>query len=171
MFQAVMNPKERRDLGAHYTSEKNIQKLIRPLFLDSLYEEFEKAKASQPKLLEFQRKIASLKFLDPACGSGNFLIISYRELRQLEIEILKELFFVKQKQRREVMADAGINLDLFVKVNVDQFYGIEIDEFAAKIAEVGMWLIDHQMNIKVSEEFWAIFCETSPKKSSHHKTW
>jgi hypothetical protein len=166
MFQAAMNPKERRNLGAHYTSEKNIQKLIRPLFLDSLYEEFKKAKASQPKLLEFQRKIASLKFLDPACGSGNFLIITYRELRQLEIEILKELFFVKQKQRREVMADAGINLDLFVKVNVDQFFGIEIDEFAAKIAEVGMWLIDHQMNLKVSEEFGQYFVRLPLKKAA-----
>jgi len=127
MFQAAMNQKERRNLGAHYTSEKNIQKLIKPLFLDELYREFEKAKVSQPKLLEFQNKLANLKFLDPACGSGNFLIIAYRELRQLEILILKELFFVKQKRRKEVMADAGIKLDLFIKVNVDQFYGIEYD--------------------------------------------
>jgi len=166
MFQAAMNQKERRNLGAHYTSEKNIQKLIKSLFLDDLYKEFQKAKASQPKLLEFQKKIANLKFLDPACGSGNFLIITYRELRQLEIEILKELFFVKQKQRKEVMADAGIKLDLFIKVNVDQFYGIEYDEFAAKIAEVAMWLIDHQMNKKVSEEFGQYFVRLPLQKAA-----
>jgi hypothetical protein len=84
MFQAVMNPKERRNLGAHYTSEKNIQKLIKPLFLDDLYLEFEKAKSSRGKLQSLHQKIAALHFLDPACGCGNFLIITYRELRDLE---------------------------------------------------------------------------------------
>jgi len=166
MFQAAMNPKERRNLGAHYTSEKNILKLIKPLFLDELYEEFEKAKVSQPKLLEFQSKLSKLKLLDPACGSGNFLIIAYRELRLLEIEILKELFFVKQKMRKEVMADAAVNLNLFVKVNVDQFYGIEYDEFPARIAEVAMWLIDHQMNMLVSEEFGQYFVRLPLKKAA-----
>ena len=87
-----MNPEERRNLGAHYTSEKNILKLIKPLFLDELREEFEKIKSSKPKLHEFHRKLSTLKFLDPACGSGNFLIITYRELRQLEIEILREIY-------------------------------------------------------------------------------
>lgn len=91
MFQAVMNPQQRRNLGAHYTSEKNIQKVIKPLFLDDLYEEFYKIKNSQNKLKEFQTKLAQLKFLDPACGCGNFLIVSYRELRDLEILVLKEL--------------------------------------------------------------------------------
>ena len=91
MFQAVMNPEERRNLGAHYTSEKNIQKVIKPLFLDDLYDEFEKAKGNRNRLNELHKKISSLHFLDPACGCGNFLIISYRELRQLEILILREL--------------------------------------------------------------------------------
>lgn len=166
MFQASMNQKERRNLGAHYTSEKNIQKVIKPLFLDELYEEFEKAKSSQPKLLEFQKKIAKLKFLDPACGCGNFLIITYKELRLLEIEILKEIFFKKQKIRREVLADAGIKINTFIKVNVDQFYGIEYDEFPARIAEVAMWLIDHQMNMKVSEEFGQYFVRLPLKKAA-----
>lgn len=158
MFQSVMNPKERRDLGAHYTSEKNIMKLIKPLFLDDLRQEFERLKkGSQAKLIEFQDKIAHLKFLDPACGCGNFLIITYRELRLLEIDILKHIFFKKQKQRREVMADAGIKIEAFIKVSVDQFYGIEYDEFAARIAEVAMWLIDHQMNNKVINEFGQYF--------------
>ena len=92
MFQAVMNQTERRNLGAHYTSEKNIQKLIRPLFLDDLYVEFEKAKGSKGKLEELHEKIANLHFLDPACGCGNFLIITYRELRDLELEILSLRF-------------------------------------------------------------------------------
>lgn len=91
MFQAVMNPKERRNLGTHYTSEKNIQKLIKPLFLDDLYTDFEKAKGSRGRLQELHRKIANLYFFDPACGCGNFLIITYRELRDLEILILLEL--------------------------------------------------------------------------------
>jgi len=91
MFQAVMNPKERRNLGTHYTSEKNIQKVVKPLFLDDLYTEFEKAKGNRARLNELHRKIAALHFLYPACGCGNFLIISYRELRELELLILREL--------------------------------------------------------------------------------
>lgn len=153
MFQAVMNPQKRRNLGAHYTSERNIMKLIRPLFLDELYLEFEKAKDSLPKLQAFQEKLSKLTFLDPACGSGNFLIITYRELRELEIKVLEEIFFVKRKYRPEVLADANIKIDHFIKVNVDQFYGIEYDEFASEIARLGMWLIDHQMNMKVSQTF------------------
>jgi type I restriction-modification system DNA methylase subunit len=92
LFQSVMNPEERRNLGAHYTSEKNIFKLIKPLFLDDLRAEFNKVKSNSKKLKEFHRKLSTLKFLDPACGSGNFLIITYRELRLLEIDILRELF-------------------------------------------------------------------------------
>ena len=144
MFQAVMNPKERRNLGAHYTSEKNIQKVIKPLFLDDLYTEFEKAKGNRARLNELHRKISTLHFLDPACGCGNFLIISYRELRELELLILRDLYKSGQGvlDVREIM-----------RVNVDQFAGIEYDEFPARVAEVAMWLIDHQMNLKVSNEF------------------
>lgn len=148
MFQAVMNPKERRNLGAHYTSEKNIQKVIKPLFLDELYAEFEKAKGNRNKLNELHRKISTLHFLDPACGCGNFLIISYRELRQLEILILREL---------NKKGQGFLDVREIIRVDVDQFAGIEYDEFPARVAEVAMWLMDHQMNMKVSEEFGQYF--------------
>ena len=148
MFQAVMNPKERRNLGAHYTSEKNIQKLIKPLFLDDLYLEFEKAKSSRGKLQALHTKIATLHFLDPACGCGNFLIITYRELRDLEILILLEL-----NKSGQLVTD----ISSIIQVDVDQFAGIEYDEFAVRVAEVAMWLIDHQMNIKVSNQFGQYF--------------
>ncbi|RMB63974.1 class I SAM-dependent DNA methyltransferase [Dokdonia sinensis] len=157
LFQSVMNPEERRNLGAHYTSEKNIFKLIKPLFLDELREEFEKVKSSTKKLKEFHHKLSTLKFLDPACGSGNFLIITYRELRLLEIDILRELF----KKGEQVLDVSSI-----LWLDVDQFYGIEYDEFAAKIAEVAMWLIDHQMNMLVSEEFGQYFARLPLKKAA-----
>jgi len=144
MFQAAMNPKERRNLGAHYTSEKNILKVIKPLFLDDLWAEFEKAKRSPKKLRELHKRIGELCFLDPACGSGNFLIITYRELRQLELEILRLL-----------NKDGQMILDIreLLQVSINQFYGIEYEEFASKVAEVGMWLVEHQMNEVFSLEF------------------
>ena len=157
MFQAVMNPKERRNLGAHYTSEKNIQKLIKPLFLDDLYSEFEKIKSNRNKLQEFHQRIANLYFLDPACGCGNFLIITYRELRDLEILVLKEL---------NKSGQLWTNVSEIIQVDVDQFAGIEYDEFAVRIAEVAMWLIDHQMNIKVSNEFGQYFVRLPLHKSA-----
>ncbi|WP_242042871.1 DNA methyltransferase [Trichormus variabilis] len=157
MFQAVMNPKERRNLGAHYTSEKNIQKLIKPLFLDDLYTEFERVKGSRGKLQELHQKIAALHFLDPACGCGNFLIITYRELRDLEIKILQELNKTGQQ---------FIDVKDIIQVDVDQFAGIEYDEFAVRVAEVAMWLIDHQMNIKVSNEFGQYFVRLPLTKSA-----
>jgi len=157
MFQAVMNQTERRDLGAHYTSEKNIQKLIKPLFLDDLYTEFEKAKGSKGKLEALHKKIANLYFLDPACGCGNFLIITYRELRDLEILILLEL-----NKTGQLVTD----ISSIIQVDVDQFAGIEYDEFAVRVAEVAMWLIDHQMNLKVSNEFGQYFVRLPLKKSA-----
>ena len=156
LFQSVMNPEERRNLGAHYTSEKNIFKLIKPLFLDELRKEFEKVKSNSKRLKEFHKKLSTLKFLDPACGSGNFLIITYRELRQLEIEILRELY----------KGQAVLDISQIVWLNVDQFYGIEYDEFASRIAEVAMWLIDHQMNMKISEEFGQYFVRLPLEKSA-----
>jgi hypothetical protein len=156
LFQSVMNPIERRNLGAHYTSEKNILKLIKPLFLDELRREFEKVKLSKPKLKEFHKTLSTLKFLDPACGSGNFLIVAYRELRLLEIDILRELY-------KDQMATS---LDSIIWIDVDQFFGIEIDEFASRIAQVAMWLIDHQMNMKISEEFGQYFTRLPLKKAA-----
>ncbi|MEY4935041.1 MAG: hypothetical protein RIS64_1400 [Bacteroidota bacterium] len=158
MFQAVMNPKERRNLGAHYTSEKNIQKVIKPLFLDNLYAEFEKAKGNKFKLQELHVKIAQLRFLDPACGCGNFLIISYRELRLLEMEILKALNKTGQ---------GFLDIQTILQVDVHQFAGIEYDEFPARIAEVAMWLMDHQMNMLVSEAFGQYFVRLPLRKSAH----
>lgn len=148
MFQSVMNPKERRNLGAHYTSEKNIMKVIKPLFLDELYQEFEKVSHDLTKLTHFHNKIATLRFLDPACGCGNFLIITYREIRKLELKIILEL----QKLNRRIHQMDFIDISLFFKVNVDKFYGIEYEEFPARIAEVAMWLIDHQMNMEANIE-------------------
>ena len=145
LFQSVMDTQLRRNLGAHYTSEKNILKLIKPLFLDELYEEFHKIKSTPAKLKAFHVKLAHLRFLDPACGCGNFLVIAYRELRLLELEVLKALF-AKQDSLLTSVAD-------HVAVNVDQFYGIEIEEFPAQIAQVAIWLMDHQINLVVSEHF------------------
>jgi hypothetical protein len=143
MFQSVMNPSERRNLGAHYTSEKNILKLIKPLFLDDLWSDFEKIKGDTRALSEFHVKIANLRFLDPACGCGNFLIITYRELRLLELEVILEL----QRCNVRIHQMEFIDISLLFKVNVDKFYGIEYEEFPAQIAQVAMWMIDHQMNL------------------------
>lgn len=156
MFQSVMDEKQRRNLGAHYTSEKNILKLIKPLFLDKLWSEFESIKNNTNKLKQFQRKIASLRFLDPACGCGNFLVITYRELRLLELEILKVL----QKGQRV------FDLESLMQCNVDRFYGIEYEEFPAQIAQVALWLIDHQMNMQISQEFGEYFVRLPLRKSA-----
>ena len=142
LFQSVKNPVERRNLGAHYTSEKNILKVIKPLFLDELWNEFQSIKHNKNLLREFHKKLATLRFLDPACGCGNFLAISYRELRLLELEVLKLL---------QDGTQLAMNLDDLVFVSLDQFYGIEIDEWPCRIAEVAMWLMEHQMNLKLSE--------------------
>src|SRR4029078_9339194 len=139
-FQSVMNPKERRNLGAHYTSEKNILKLIKPLFLDDLRAEFESVKVNKNQLRKFHDKISLLRFLDPACGCGNFLVISYRELRLLELEILRQ-------QYKKQMATS---IESIIWLDVDRFYGIEYEEFPAQIAQVAMWLMDHQMNMAIS---------------------
>ena len=157
MFQSVMNPVQRRNLGAHYTSETNILKLIKPLFLDELRQEFEKIRENKNKLQEFHKKLSTLKFLDPACGCGNFLVITYRELRLLELEILRELY-----KSGQTVTD----IDNILWLNVDQFYGIECEEFPARIAEVAMWLIDHQMNMLISNEFGQYFVRLPLTKSA-----
>ena len=144
MFQGVMDKDQRRELGAHYTSEENILKLINPLFMDELRKDFDRVKINSAALEQFHEKIARLKFLDPACGCGNFLIITYRELRLLELEILKMKVGSKQ---------LILDITPLLKVGVEQFYGIEYEDFPCQIATVGMWLIDHQMNLLVSEQF------------------
>lgn len=157
MFQSVMNPTERRNLGAHYTSETNILKLIKPLFLDELWREFESIKDNKNKLPEFHKKLSTLKFLDPACGCGNFLVITYRELRLLELEILRNIY----KSGQQV-----IDISDIIWLDVDMMNGIEYEEFPARIAEVAMWLIDHQMNMLISNEFGQYFARLPLKKAA-----
>lgn len=157
MFQSVMNPTERRNLGAHYTSETNILKLIKPLFLDDLWKEFETIKDSKNKLPEFHKRLSTLRFLDPACGCGNFLVISYRELRLLELEIL----------RQQYKNQTATSIESIIWLDVDMMNGIEFEEFPARIAEVAMWLIDHQMNMQISNEFGQYFVRLPLKKAAN----
>ena len=156
LFQSVMDEKARRNLGAHYTSEKNILKVIKPLFLDDLWKDFHSAKGNARELKKLQLKISNLRFLDPACGCGNFLIIAYRELRLLEIEIVKSLLGKQQ------ITEIGT----YFLVDVDKFYGIEYEEFPSLIAQVAMWLIDHQMNMQASQLFGDYFVRLPLKKSA-----
>ncbi len=157
LFQSVMDATLRRNLGAHYTSEKNILKLIKPLFLDELRTEFERIRGNRKRLEAFHQRLAQLKFLDPACGCGNFLVIAYRELRLLELEVLRAL------------DDGKASLDVAqfnILCDVDQFFGIEIEEFPAQIAQTALWLMDHQMNLRVSEEFGKYFVRLPLQKSA-----
>jgi hypothetical protein len=165
LFQSVMDEKARRNLGAHYTSEKNILKLIKPLFVDDLWKEFKIVADSKAKLQKFQDKIAALRFLDPACGCGNFLIIAYREIRLLEVEIIKKLLKL-QGYRDEVIREARMDIGALVKCDVDRFYGIEYEEFPAQVAQVAMWLIDHQMNELVSRTFGDYMVRIPLRKSA-----
>lgn len=164
LFQSVMDTKERRKKGAHYTTEKNILKVIGPLFLDDLKAEFERIKGLKRgrtgELEAFRRRLGTLTFLDPACGCGNFLIIAYRELRLLEMAVLREL-------NPEGQRDIGIVT--ISTLDVDQFYGIEFEEFPALIAEVAMWMMDHIMNNALSLEFGQTFIRIPLKKSPHIK--
>ena len=159
LFQSIMDGKARRNLGAHYTSEENILKLIQPLFLDALWEEFNRIKNNKNKLFEFHKKLRTLTFFDPACGCGNFLVIAYRELRKLELEVLRAV--------HDGPGSRFLDIHQQISVDVDQFFGIEIEEFPAQIAQVAMWLMDHQMNVRVSEEFGMYFARIPLKTSPH----
>ncbi len=146
-FSKCDEPCGKKKSGAHYTSEKNILKVIKPLFLDGLWKEFEASKFDKRKLKALHQKITKLRFLDPACGCGNFLIIAYRELRLLELEIIKV----------ELKGQQVTNVNEYFLVDVDQFYGIEYEEFPSQIAQVAMWLMDHQMNGLASLGFGKYF--------------
>lgn len=164
MFQGVMDETKRHDLGAHYTSEENILKLIRPLFLDRLREEFDKicllvGPSRKTKLAAFHDRLASLTFLDPACGCGNFLLIAYRELRKLEADVLAELY--------KDDPSAFLDISSLCKVNVSQFYGIEIEQFPSEIAKVALWLMDHLCNLAVADRFGQYFARIPIKASPH----
>jgi len=136
MFQAVISTDQRGTLGQHYTSVPNIMKVIEPLFLNDLYEAFEKAKGNNKKLTALLERLSKIKIFDPACGSGNFLIIAYKELRRLEMAIIKEAQMLN-----------------FSSIHLHNFYGIEIDDFAHEIAKLALWLVEHQMNVEFYNEF------------------
>ena len=167
LFQSVMEPAERRAQGAHYTTEKNILKVIEPLFLDDLRAELNRLRARKTKrraeLRAFQKRLGEMKFFDPACGCGNFLIIAYRELRELEIELIRELLRDSPNETQRVL-DAAKSLS---QITVDQFYGIEIGEFPARIAETAMWMMDHIMNNRLSLAFGQSYVRIPLEGSPH----
>ncbi|SHF77081.1 Type II restriction/modification system, DNA methylase subunit YeeA [Salegentibacter echinorum] len=149
MIQAVVDKDYRSDLGMHYTSVENIKKLIKPLFLDELYEAYENARTVK-QLNALIQRISKIKFFDPACGSGNFLIITYKEIRLLEIKILQKI------------TDLETNPSFkWTSIQLSQFYGIEIDDFAHEMAILSLWLAEHQMN-KVFEEMLFDYGKTKP---------
>ncbi len=157
MIQAVVTPEMRAGLGMHYTSVPNIMKLIRPLFLDGLYEEFNVAKDTRDvkRLQRLLARLGKIKFFDPACGSGNFLIVSYKCIRELEILIWKQL------------RNLGVPELPLSNINLQQFYGIEIDDFACDTATLSLWLAEHQMNNKFAEAF-GIRPDALPLRPSGH---
>jgi hypothetical protein len=143
MFQAVVNPDQRLDLGQHYTSVPNILKTIEPLFLNELHDSFQKSFDSERNLELLLTRISQIKIFDPACGSGNFLIIAYKELRKLEHKILERLAEMR-----------GYHQDQFGStISIEHFYGIEIDDFAVEVAILSLWIAKHQMNIEFKEKF------------------
>ena len=164
LFQAVMEPSDRRAQGAHYTTEKNILKVIEPLFLDDLRAEFQKLQErrdgrSMADLRKFRDRLGTLRLFDPACGCGNFLIIAYRELRSLEIEVLREM--------ASRTGATQLKLEVQSVVDVDQFYGIEIGEFPVRIAATALWMMDHIMNNRLSLEFGKTYARIPIEKSPH----
>ncbi len=153
MIQAVVHPGQRENLGMHYTSVPNIMKVIEPLFLNALYEELENSKTDIKKLTKLRERVAKIKIFDPACGSGNFLIISYKELCKLEIEIIK---------RQNEIGPGAIT---YSGVSLNSFYGIEIDDFAHEIARLSLWLTQHQMN-QYFDGMFGIMKATLPLRES-----
>ena len=153
LFLSVMDPAERRAQGAHYTTEKNILKVIEPLFLDELRSEFSRLKARRDSrkradLEAFHRRLGAIRCFDPACGCGNFLVIAYRELRMLEIEVIRELRAYQAAEGQQVMDAPALS-----QVDVDQFYGIELGAIPVRIAETALWMMDHLMNSRLNLEF------------------
>ena len=168
LFQSVMNPEERRAQGSHYTTEKNILKVIEPLFLDDLKAKFERLRARKDsrrrsELRAFQKRLGEMKFFDPACGCGNFLVIAYRELRNLEIEVIRELRRGRGDETQRVLNTA----ELLSWITVNQFYGIEIGEFSVRIAETALWMMDHIMNNRLSLAFGQSYARIPLEGSSN----
>jgi hypothetical protein len=181
MIQAVISPEHRGGLGMHYTSVPNIMKVIEPLFLTELYEEFEAFKYEPRRLNKLLERIGKIKFFDPACGSGNFLIIAYKELRILEIKILQQLQYLQKavlgfepKQlelipKPQLRLASQFQVQLFSRIELSNFYGIELDDFAHEVAKLSLWLAQHQMNMKFKEAF-GTGNPTLPLKEGGHIT-
>lgn len=142
MIQAIVNPNERSNLGMHYTSVTNIMKVIRPLFLEELENELERCNNDVTKLKALINRLSKIKIFDPACGSGNFLIIAYRELRELEMKIIKRINEIDY----QIYANA-------TNISLNQFYGIELDDFAHEIAKLSLWLMQQKMEVKFNKQF------------------
>ena len=156
MFQTVKSREARREGGEHYTSEVNILRTIRPLFLDEYSNRLEEAWDDKAKLRRLHSEIGQARFLDPACGCGNFLVVAYRELRALELEILKrlrDLDMVHVASRKVPLAQLSLDVTGDIRVTLDHFYGIEIEEWPARIAETAMLLVDHLANQQMAVEF------------------
>ncbi|WP_229614640.1 DNA methyltransferase, partial [Pseudomonas syringae] len=147
MFQAVIDEAQRSTMGQHYTSVSNIMKVIKPLFLDKLYGELERSCGNEKRLQALLERVARIKVFDPACGSGNFLIIAYKELRRFEMEVFRALNAVSKQ-----------NVIFMTGIKLSQFYGIEIDDFAHETALLSLWLAEHQMH----QEFQAAFGHAEP---------
>ncbi|WP_411682866.1 class I SAM-dependent DNA methyltransferase [Clostridium thailandense] len=163
LFQAVMDKEKRSEIGAFYTSEKNILKCIKPLFLDKLYNEFHNQIRNRIRLEKLIDKITNLKFLDPACGCGNFLIIAYRELRILQLKIYKQIY-----RLMGISGQMTLDINILTRcIDVDSMYGIEKEEFPSRIAQVALWLIDHQMNMEMSQEFGEYFIRLPLRKTAN----
>jgi hypothetical protein len=164
LFQGVLEDRARRQQGAHYTSERDIMKVLRSLFLDELHADWQRLLADRSTrrragMEAFHEKLRTLRFLDPACGCGNFLVLAYRELRALEIDVLKELNAGGVQQVLDVRH--------LIKVDVDQFHGVEYSEWPVRIAEVALWLMDHQMNQQAAEAFGQSF-DRLPLRAAPH---
>lgn len=162
MIQGVADPETRSKMGMHYTSVSNIMKVIEPLFLNDLYEEFDKCNDNINKLKKLQVRLSRIKFFDPACGSGNFLIITYKEIRELEIEILKR---IRELEGESDSGAMGLFDESHSAIRLDQFYGIELDDFAHEMAILSLWLVEHKMNMVFETEF-GYTAPTLPLKQS-----
>ena len=153
LFQSVKSKEARRELGEHYTSEANILKLIQPLFLDELHDRFDKAMHSEQSLKKLRADLGGMTFVDPACGCGNFLVVTYRELRRLDLRIFTRLTELQGQSTIAIGSEAGIDVANLIGVSLNQFHGIELEEWPARIAETALFLVDQQMNIELAHEY------------------
>ena len=147
IIEIIKSKDERRELGEHYTSEENINKIVYPLFLDELQERLAAAWDNKKELKKLRQDLAKIKVFDPACGCGNFLVVSYRHLRQLELELIVRLNDLEGKQDA-VQLDGSMGLS----ITLNQFYGIEIEEWPAQVARIALFLTDHQQNLKLKRQ-------------------